>query len=158
MNNKKNIKLYIMINQAIIACLYVTLSFLSIPLAFGSFQIRLSEGLCVLPIFSSSNIFGISLGCFLTNFLLYGNIIDMIFGTIATVIGGIGTYYFRKNYILSCAIPIISNTIIIPLVLKYAYGFGELYIIMVIQMFISEFLSIGLIGRVVIYVQSRFQK
>lgn len=142
--------------QALIACIYTLLSLVTAPISFSIFQIRLSESLCVLPIFGFSNIWGITIGCALTNFLMFGNIIDVIFGTFATFIGAIGTHYFRKNYILAVACPILSNAIILPIVFKYAYGLDKAIWFFFIQTFVSQIIAIGLIGKIVVKLAKSF--
>ena len=109
--------------SAIIAALYVVLTLISasIGLSSGVIQLRISEALYVLVWFTPSAIPGLFLGCMIANLVTGAVVWDIIFGSIATLLGAVGAYYLRKRKIVSLLCPVISNMIIIPLVLKYAY-------------------------------------
>ena len=114
-----------MITQgAIIAALYVVLTMLAnaLGLANQAIQIRFSEALCILPFFTFAAIPGLAVGCLISNILTGALIWDVLFGTLATLIGAVGTYLLRKNKILMMVPPVLANVIIIPLVLCYGYG------------------------------------
>lgn len=149
-------KTKLIVLQALIASIYILLSLVTAPISFSIVQIRLAESLCVLPIFGFQYIFGITIGCALTNFLMFGNIIDVIFGTLATLIGALGTYYFRKNYIVAVLFPILSNAIILPFVFKYAYGLDKTFWFMFIQTFVSQMIAIGLLGKIIVKLAKSF--
>lgn len=121
----KNKKVFFITQAAIIAAVYVVLTFLtnSLGLASGTIQVRLSELMTVLPFFTPAAIPGLWLGCFLANLLTGCIIYDVIFGSIATLLGAVGTYLLRKHKFLCTVPPVISNMVIVPLVLRYAYGF-----------------------------------
>ncbi|HOA84750.1 MAG TPA: QueT transporter family protein, partial [Bacillota bacterium] len=70
----------------IIAALYVALTFLSaaMGLASGVIQLRLSEALCVLPVFTPAAIPGLAVGCLIANFATGAVVLDVIFGSLAT--------------------------------------------------------------------------
>ncbi len=109
---------------AMIAALYVLLTWLSsiAGLASGAVQLRLSEMLCVLPLFTPAAVPGLFVGCLISNFLTTAVIYDVIFGSIATLIGAIGTRLMR-NFppILALLPPVISNTVIVSFVIMLAY-------------------------------------
>lgn len=117
----------LMITQAaIIAALYVVLTWFStaIGLSSGVIQVRFSEALSILPYFTPAAIPGLYIGCIISNMMVPGVIIwDVIFGSLATLIGAIGAYLLRKHKFLMTLPPVIANTIIVPLVLKYGYGY-----------------------------------
>lgn len=117
---------------AVIAALYVVLTFFAnvLGLASGVIQIRFSEALTVLPYFTPAAIPGLFVGCFLSNVLFPAGTgivwADVVFGSIATVIGAFGTYLLRKAPAWLAPIPpILANTLIIPFVMRFAYDFGE---------------------------------
>ena len=113
--------------SAAIAAIYVALTMIVAPIAFGPIQFRISEALCVLPYFLPGAVPGITIGCFLANLLCGAAPLDVVFGSIATLIGALGSYYLgKKSKWLVCVPPILSNTIIIPWVLRYAYGSTDL--------------------------------
>jgi len=111
-------------HTAIIAATYVILTFIAsaLGLSSGVIQIRFSEAMVILPIFTTAAIPGLSIGCFLSNILTGCVLWDVIFGTVATLLGAIGTYYMRKTPYLASVPPVLSNTLIVPFVLRYAYG------------------------------------
>ncbi len=138
--------------SAIIASLYVVLTFAanSLGLASGAIQIRLSEALTILPFFTPAAIPGLFIGCLISNILVGGVIWDIIFGSLATLIGAIGTYYLRKHKWLTPLPPIISNAIIIPFVLVYAYGVTDALPYLMLTVGIGEVISAGLLGMLLL--------
>ena len=145
-----NKKALFITQAAMIAALYVVLTYFinAFDLANGAIQIRISEALCILPIFTPAAIPGLFLGCFLSNLLTGCVIWDIIFGSLATLLGAIGTYYLRKTKFVFTLPPVLANTIVVPLVLKFAYGLGDAYLYLVVTIFIGEVLSICVLGLV----------
>lgn len=134
---------------ALIAALYVILTFVSqmFGLASGVIQIRLSEVLTVLPLFYKEAIPGLWLGCIIANILTGCALWDVIFGSLATLLGALGTYYIgRKKPILGPVFPILSNMIIVPLVLQAVYGAKESFVFLAITVGIGEIICCGLLG------------
>ena len=109
---------------AMIAALYVVLTFVSnaFGLASGAIQIRISEALTILPYFTSAAIPGLGIGCLLANLLTGAPVYDVIFGSLATLLGAVGTWLLRKHKFLCTLAPVLSNMLIIPLILRYGYG------------------------------------
>ena len=115
-----------MITQAaIIAALYVVLTMVANALGLANYaiQIRFSEALCVLPFFTVAAIPGLSIGCLIANLMTGAAIWDILFGSLATFLGAVGTYWLRKNKFLMTLPPVVANVVIVPVVLRYAYGF-----------------------------------
>lgn len=117
MKNKKNIE-YIIIS-ALIASAYVGLTFLSniFSLAYGPIQFRVSEVLTLLPIFTPAAIPGVTIGCFIANIASF-NVIDMIFGTVATLCAAVLTYLLKDIKLkglplLAMLPPVIVNALVI---------------------------------------------
>ena len=134
---------------ALIAALYVILTFIAqmFGLASGVIQIRLSEVLTVLPLFYKEAIPGLWLGCIIANILTGCALWDVIFGSLATLIGALGTYYIgRKKPILGPVFPILSNMLIVPLVLQAVYGAKESFVFLAITVGIGEIICCGLLG------------
>ena len=131
----------------IIAALYVALTFVFAPISFGAVQVRIAEALTILPIFTPAAIPGLFVGCLIGNFLGGGIILDIIFGSIATLLGAIGTYLLRKkNPIFGTIPPIVANTLIVPFVIKYAYA-DEMALPLIMLMILGgEVLSCGVLG------------
>lgn len=123
----KNVK---MITQgAIIAALYVVLTMVAnaMGLANHAIQVRFSEALCVLPFFTVAAIPGLTVGCLISNLLTGAMVWDVLFGSLATLLGAIGTYVLRKHKVLMLFPPVIANVVIVPFVLRYGYGFTWMF-------------------------------
>lgn len=125
---KKTKALYVA-TAGIIAAMYVVLTFVANAFGLANYavQVRFSEALTILPALTGASIPGLAVGCLLANILTGCALPDIIFGTLATVIGAFGTYALAKTKIkwLYPLPPIIANTIIVPLVLIYGYGLCE---------------------------------
>ncbi|MBQ7125422.1 MAG: QueT transporter family protein [Clostridia bacterium] len=139
---------------AIIAALYTVLTLVSA--AFGldrhAIQFRLSEALTVLPFFTPAAIPGLFIGCLMSNILCSALPPDIIFGSIATLIGAVGTYLIGKKVKwLSALPPIVANTVIVPLVLRYAYHINGGIPFFAMTVFIGEFVCCGIIGTALLY-------
>ena len=133
---------------ALIAAIYVVLTYAAniFGLASGAIQVRISEALCILPAFTSVAIPGLFIGCFVSNLLTGCALWDVVFGSIATLLGALGTYYFGKNKYLAPIFPIAANTIIIPFVLKYVYALNDSVWYLILTVFIGEVISCGIFG------------
>ena len=131
-----------------IAAIYVVLTWVStlLGLSSGVIQVRFSEMLCILPIFTQAAIPGLAIGCLIANLLSGCVVVDVVFGTIATLLGAVGTYLLRKQKYLAFLPPIISNAFIVPWVLKFAYGIGDAYWFLVATVGIGEIISVGVFG------------
>jgi len=120
--NKKNL---FIAQAAIIAAIYVTITMIFAPISFGHVQVRISEALTILPVFTPAAIPGLFVGAFLANTLGPGGPIDMIFGSLATLIAAVLTYWIRRyNEFLAPIPPIIVNALIIPFVIYYGFYYG----------------------------------
>ncbi len=131
---------------AMTCALYVLITFLIQPIASGPVQVRISEALCIMPCFTPYAIPGLFLGCFISNFITGSLLLDTVFGSIATLIGAIGTYYLRKNKYICVLPPIISNTLIVPFVLAYVYNFPGSVPYFMATVGIGEIISCGIFG------------
>lgn len=139
---------------ALIAALYVVLTLVSAAFGLDSkaIQFRLSEALTVLPTLTPAAIPGLFIGCLLSNFICGAMLPDMIFGSLATLIGAVGTYFLGKRVKwLSALPPIAANTVIVPLVLKYAYHLDGTVPFFALTVFIGEFVCCGILGTVLLY-------
>ena len=129
---------------AVIAALYVVLVIMFNYCSFGPIQFRIAEALTILPYFTPAAIPGLFVGCLLSNILGGAAIWDIIFGSIATLIGAIGTYALQLP-------PIIANTLIVPFVLKYAYGSEGVFAMFFVTIGASEFIVCGIIGMLLLF-------
>jgi len=143
---------------AAIAAVYVVLTVMFLPIGFGPVQFRISEALCILPYFTPAAVPGVFMGCFLSNLLCGAAPLDVVFGSLATLIGAVGSYALRRQKWLVCVPPIVSNTIIIPWVLRYAYGSVDLIPFAMVTVGIGEILAIGVLGNLLLVTLERYGK
>lgn len=141
-----------LVHAAMIAALYVVLTFLanSLGLASSAIQIRFSEALTVLPYFTPAAIPGLFVGCLLSNILTGCALPDIVFGSLATLIGAVFTRKIRKYKWLTPMPPILANAVIVPFVLLYAYGIRPLWLSFV-TVTIGEMISCGVLGMILLF-------
>lgn len=142
----KNKKLVFICQAAVIAALYVVLTYVFSAFASGVIQVRVSEALTVLPAFTPAAIPGLVIGCLLSNTLTGCVLLDIIFGSVATLIGALGSYALRRHTWLVPIPPIVSNMIIVPFVLRYAYGATDAFPFMIATVGAGEIISCYLLG------------
>lgn len=164
---------------AVIAAIYVVLVLIFGYWSFGPIQFRVAEALTVLPYFTPAAIPGLFLGCIIANVMGGAVVWDIVFGSLATLIGAVGTYMIRKlegfrmSYDLNNSAlstykskkykyfaplpPILANTLIIPFVLKYAYGNEEMLWFFIITIGISEIIVCGVFGMLLLSVLSKYR-
>ena len=146
----KTTRVRFMTQAAMIAAIYVVLTiFISaFNLASGAIQIRISEALTILPAFTPAAIPGLFLGCLISNLITGAMLPDIIFGSLATLLGALGSYFVRKWKWAVPVPPILSNMIIIPFVLAYAYQIpgGVPYFMLTIG--VGEVISCGALGMI----------
>lgn len=145
---------------ALIAALYVVLTLIanSLGLANYAVQVRFSEALTILPFFTPAAIPGLFIGCILSNALTGCMLLDIIFGSLATLLGGIGTYLLRKNKWLAPIPPILSNTIIVPFVLAYVYHLEGTIPFFMLTVGIGEVISCGILGLFLLNILQKYKK
>jgi len=142
---------------ALIAALYVALTYVSalFGLSSGAIQFRLSEMLCILPIFMPEAILGLTIGCLLANLLTGAVIWDVIFGALATLIGAVGARLLRRlpnRLIFISTLPtVVANTVIVPLVLIYAYGAANAFHFLALTVCLGEVVTAAGLGTALYY-------
>ena len=142
----KSKKLVFICQAAVIAALYVVLTYVFSAFASGVIQVRVSEALTILPAFTPAAIPGLVIGCLLSNTLTGCVLLDIIFGSVATLIGALGSYALRRHTWLVPIPPIVSNMIIGPFVLRYAYGATDAFPFMIATVGAGEIISCYLLG------------
>lgn len=141
------------VTAGVIASLYVVLTLISAAMGLSGnvIQLRLSEALTVLPYFTVAAIPGLFIGCLIANILTGAIAIDVIFGSIATLIGAICSYLLRKYKYLVCIPPVLANMTIIPFVLKYAYHLDDGFWYMVATVGIGEAVCCCILGNLLLF-------
>ena len=153
--NKKAI-LYLTRGAMIAAC-YVVLTYVAnlFGLANGAIQFRISEALCILPIFLPEAVPGLFIGCLISNLITAGNPFDIVFGALATLIGAYGAWLLRKlphKLLWLATIPtVLANMLIVPPVLIFAYGVEDAYLWLVLTVGIGEVVCAAIGGTILGY-------
>ena len=170
--NKKTLYL---VHAAVIAALYVVLTFLAnaLGLSSGIIQVRFSEALTVLPYFTPAAVPGLFVGCILANLLTGCMPLDVLFGSLATLLGALGTCFLcyrphksgtmpktasKFTQLLAPLPPIIANTLIVPFVLAYVYQFEGSIPYFMLTVGIGEVISCGVLGLILLNVLRRYYK
>lgn len=151
------------VQAAMIAAIYVVLVIIFNYWSYGVIQFRIAEALTILPYFTPAAIPGLFVGCFIANLMGGAVVADLIFGSLATLIGAAGSYLIGK-YVPKKAgkwmvgiPPIIANMLIIPFVLKWGYGMPEGIPYMMFTIGVSEFIVCGIIGEVLLAVLEKYR-
>ena len=115
--NMKKLSVRRLVRCAVIAAVYVVVCLVLAPFSYGAVQVRVAEALCLLPVFGAEYIVGVTLGCFLAN-LLGSTVVDVVFGTLATLLACLVTYKLRDVRVKGLAIPaslppVVFNMIIV---------------------------------------------
>ena len=147
-------KIIYITQAALIAALYTVLTMLAagFDLASGAVQVRFSEALTILPFFTPAAIPGLTIGCLLSNTLTGCALPDIIFGTLATFLGAVGSFALRKNRWLCALPPIISNMLIIPFILTYAYHIPGGVPLFMLTVGLGELISCMVLGQLLLQV------
>ena len=141
-----SISLTAMVQAAMIAAIYVVLTFIAnaFGLANYAIQVRFSEALTILPFFTPAAIPGLF--------------------SLATLIGALGTYALRKWKWCAPVCPIIANTLIVPLVLIYGYGLLiegmsvlQCYGYYCLTVGAGELISCGILGMILLFGLRKYQ-
>lgn len=148
---------------AAIAALYVVLTLIAnaFGLANYAIQVRFSEALTILPYFTPVAIPGLFAGCIISNILTGAMPLDVIFGSLATLIGAIGTNILKKKLPkikwLAPLPPIIANTIVVPFVLAYVYRFEGSIPYFMLTVGIGEVISCGILGMILLFSLEKYK-
>lgn len=164
-----------------IAAIYVVLTLLAnaFGLANYAIQVRFSEALTILPFFMPAAVPGLFVGCILSNILTGCLPLDVIFGSLATLLGALGTYAIGRMSraaissakktlapvpkltvyrILAPLPPIIANTLIVPFVLAYVYRFEGSIPYFMLTVGIGEVISCGILGLILLFALEKYKK
>lgn len=160
------IPLNMMVQAAMIAALYVVLTFLANAFGLANYavQLRFSEALTILPYFTPAAIPGLFIGCLISNILTGCILPDIIFGSLATLIGALGAYALRKWKWCVPVAPILANVLVVPLVLIYGYGFliegmslAYCYGYYILTVGAGEILSCGVLGMILLFTLEKYR-
>ncbi len=128
MNTQNHRNLLKLTTAAVIAAAYAALTVALAPISYGPVQFRVSEALTALPFLIPGTVWGVFAGCIIAN-LYTGSVLDIVFGSLATLLAGLCTAWFGKrgntvkNRLLGCLMPVLFNAVIVGAVLNWGYGF-----------------------------------
>lgn len=154
MRNKTKTNIRYITYSAIIAAMYTALTLVASAMGLANYaiQVRFSEALTVLPILTPAAIPGLAVGCLISNLITGCIPVDIALGTLATLIGAVGTRMIGKIHLTLTPIPpILANTIIVPWVLKYGYGIDGGIPYFMATVGIGEVISCGVLGLILLY-------
>lgn len=142
----KNLNIKFIAESAIIAALYVVITWLFAPISYGPIQFRISEVLVLLVVLNPKFAYALVIGCFVSNIPSSLGWYDMAFGTLATTLAIIPMLFVRKMPI-SAIFPVISNAFIVSLELGIAFSmWGDAYWYNVFTVALGEALVLYLLG------------
>ena len=144
----------ILVRAGVISALYVVLSFIVLPISGGAIQFRPSEALTLLPLLYLESVPALFVGCFVFNFLSGLPLLDVVFGSLITLVAGIITYFVGKKIkstplkiFIGGLFPVTFNAFILPIVWYFIYGeLQVIYLLSVLSLLISQSLSVYALG------------
>lgn len=158
MKVSKNINVLFMAQAAMIAAIYVVITMVFAPFSYGEVQVRLSEALTILPVFTPAAIPGLFIGCLISNILGGCILPDILLGSLATLIGAIFTYSLRnQSKYLAPVPPILANALIVPFILRFGYQVPLPIPFMMLTVGIGEVISCGLLGMILYTALHKYQ-
>lgn len=178
--SSSRISLTTLLQAAMIAAIYVVLTLLANALGLANYaiQVRFSEALTVLPFFTPAAVPGLFVGCILSNILTGCLPLDIIFGSLATLLGALGTCLIGKMSrrtvpaekgsiplrgkltafrLLAPLPPIVSNTLIVPFVLAYVYRFEGSVPFFMLTVGAGEVISCGILGMILLFSLEKYK-
>ncbi len=147
-----------LIQGAVIASIYVVLTFIFAPISYGVMQVRISEALTILPFFTPVAIPGLFIGCLVANILGPYGLIDMVFGSLATLLSAYLSYVLRKNSALVPLPPVIVNGIVIGGLLHFGYGVPVSLIGCILWVSLGQGISCYGLGYPLLNILRRYEK
>ena len=158
MKETKTLNVQFVAQAAVIAAIYVVLTLLFAPFSYGEVQVRLSEALTILPVFTPAAVPGLFVGCLLSNILGGCIVPDIIFGSLATLTGAVFTYLLRnQSRFLAPLPPILANALIVPFVLRFGYQVPLPIPFMMLTVGIGEVISCGVLGMILYAALHRYK-
>lgn len=157
MKNEKNRKMLLTVCEAgVIGALYTAITVLIGPFGNAAIQCRISEALCVLPFFTVAAVPGLTIGCLVSNLLTGCLWQDVIFGTLATLIGAVGARWLRRVPYLVPLPTVLANVVIVPFVLAHAYNVESGIPFLMLTVGIGEIVSAYVLGMFLLLTLRRY--
>lgn len=137
-------------NMGLVAAIYVAATMLCSSLAYGQVQFRISEVLMLLCYFNKDYIISLSIGCLIVNLFSTLGMVDVVFGTLATVVAAVLIYLLRNkvNLVVASLFPVISNAVIVGFELTYVFKTPLLVNMGLVAL--GEFVCVTIVGVILI--------
>ena len=149
---------------AAVAALYVVLTVAFQPLSYGAVQIRFSEALTVLPLYMPEAIFGLAVGCLISNIFSFAPV-DMLIGTLATLVAAVLTRYIAGKikkpwlkFIAGGAFPVAINAVTVPITILIATNSKEYFFFNMFTVFLGEFAAVYVLGGFLFFAMLKIYK
>jgi len=150
MNNAAKPHVNTLTRAAIIAALYAALTLLLAPMSFGLIQIRISEAMTLLPIVLPEAVPALAVGCLIANLLGGCTALDIIFGTLATLLAAVCTRILRSRLLPAMLMPVVFNGVIVGAIVHAAYTPSVPLVLCMLSVAAGEAVSCLLIGPVLL--------
>ncbi len=148
----KNKSVLFLTQAALIAAIYVALTYVFAAISFGQVQLRIAEALTILPMFTPAAVPGLFVGCLIGNALGGAALPDIVFGSLTTLLAAYITWKLRaRGPVLGCLPPIVLNALVVPFILRYAYSTMLPIPWMMLTVGGGEVLGCGILGNVLYY-------
>ena len=119
-------KTLFLVQSAVIAALYAALTLAFAPISYGLMQVRISEALSVLPLYTPAGVPGLFLGCLLANLIGGMGVYDVVFGSLATLLAAGCTWLLRNRSRYLAPLPtILFNAVIVGAMMAFLFDVGE---------------------------------
>ena len=156
----------------VIAALYVALTYAFMPFAYGPFQVRPADALCILPLFFPEAVPALYVGCILSNLASPYFFYDVCVGSLVTLCAGLGTYFIGKTIkktalklFVGGLFPVLLNAVFIPMIIVFLCGDlgGQAsvltaYLFFVFSLFLTQSVWVYALGTPLYLTLSKLQK
>ena len=155
----RNSKILSLAVNALVAAVYAALTMALGFMSYNVIQFRVAEALCVLPFFFPGTVWGLFIGCVISNLLSPAGILDIVFGSLATLgcclsvaaLGRSGKYESWVRCIAACAMPVVFNAVIVGAVLAFTIAepgqsFGAAFALFGAQVGFGELVVMAVLG------------
>ena len=150
----KKISTTMLARAGVIAGIYIVISLITFPIASGAVQLRLSEGLCILPLIYIEAVPALFIGCLLSNVITGCAILDVFLGSVVTLVSAVLTFFAGKiikqvalKILLGGIFPVMLNALTLPIIWVWCYGAPEyIYFIQAGILLIGQAVSVYAVG------------
>lgn len=154
---RKSKSILFLTESAMIAALYAALTLVTGQFSVSVFQLRLSEALTVLPVFTPAAVPGLAVGCLTANLLSSCAPLDTVIGALSTLAAAVLTRCLRKRPLCAVLPPAFVNAAVLPLIFLYVYHFDGTYGFFFFSVLVSEALTAGLLGYALFRTLDRYR-